>query len=383
VRSRPIGEGEGSDADHALDLERLQVLVAEQAEAARRLGEELARTRARLQHEEELRQRLEETRAWRALDAYWRVGRRVRGMVTTAQAAVYGRLAAAPRPQEVVVGCVAENNARYLGEALQLLRSIRLLGGGLAAARRLVCVVDEVDAGPRAMLEAEGAIVRVVRRFDPRNTSANRFQFFDQALALGAEFLLSLDCDTLVVRDPLPSLRRGVFQARIEPVASVEMAHFARLFPRHGLRLPRPRYRHLFDAVPTIRYCNAGVIALPAAMARRFVPVWRELNARALDQLELLEGAAHHVHQASLTLAFALCPVPFRELPVALNYQLNMTHRPAPAEFLACDPAILHYHHQVDADGRLHTVPYPLAQRRIEEFERLSGGRLSAGPQSR
>ena len=337
----------------------------------RRVSDELARTQARLRHELELRQRLEATRAWRGLAAYWRLARGVRGMAAAARSAVAG-LGAPPRAGEVVVGCVTENDGRYLGETLRLLRSIELLGGELAAARRLVCVVEGVDAAARAELEAAGAAVRVVPRFDPRNPPANRFAFFDEALALGAEFLLALDCDTLVVRDPLPQLRRGVFQARIEPVASVEMGHFARLFPRHGLRLPRPRYRYHFDGTPIIRYCNAGVIALPAAMARRFVPVWRELNARALDQLELLEGAEHHVHQATLALAFAFCPVPFRELPVGLNYQLNMTHRPAPPEFLACDPAILHYHHQVDADGRLHPVPYPQAQRRIEEFERLA-----------
>ncbi len=39
-----------------------------------------------------------------------------------------------------------------------------------------------------------------------------------------------LDCDTLIVRDPLPLLRRAVFQAKVAPLPTVTREVFERLF---------------------------------------------------------------------------------------------------------------------------------------------------------
>jgi hypothetical protein len=87
-----------------------------------------------------------------------------------------------------------------------------------------------------------------------------------------------------------------------------------------------------------------------------------------------------------MTLVYAANPLPFAELPVAMNFPLNQTHRlPAPA-LLREDPVILHYHDRVDRDGLLLSAPYPLAQARIHELnERLRTSeppRIAAHPHS-
>jgi hypothetical protein len=47
---------------------------------------------------------------------------------------------------------------------------------------------------------------------------------------------------------------------------------------------------------------------------------------------------------------------------------LNATHLPAPPGYIDLDPAILHYHHLVDDNGRLFPTPFPKAQKRIDAF---------------
>ncbi len=300
----------------------------------------------------------------------------------------------APAPQEAVtardllVGCVAEDNPKYLEQACRLVRSIRWFGGGLAQARLLVCAVEGIADSARQELESYGAEVRVVRRFHEKNGSANRLRFFEEAWDMERELLLVLDCDTLVVRDPLPLLRPGRLQAKIEALPTVTHDVFVRLFRHFGLPLPPRRHVMEWTRTPTIPYFNGGMILIPCDLARRLVPVWGDFNRRLAERPELVYPCERHLHQASLSLALAACPVPFEEASVELNYQLNATHLEPPAGFLARDPAILHYHDLVDSAGDLLPSPYPLARMRSEMFnqrrrrERSRGGcaRAAAGP---
>jgi hypothetical protein len=358
---------------------------------ARRLSD-AARQAAQLAREHEtLREghaRLEATRAWRCVHAYWQAARRLRGWRRQTGWAVR-KLAGASSPppaETIVVGCVAENDPGFLAQARRLALSLCWFGGPLAGARMLVCVVEGISARDRRALEEAGAEVRIVGRFDARNGPANKLQFFPEALAVGARGLLLLDCDMVVVRDPLPLLAGGCLQAKVADVPSVTHDAFQRLFSHYGLPLPSRRYRTTLLPERTIRYCNSGMIFLSRELASEFVPVWREWNLRILDALELLGPCAHHCHQASLTLAMAAHPIPFAEAPVELHYPLHMGHLPPVPALFAADPAILHYHQEIDGRGRLLPSRYPLAQARIEAFNRrldvMSERGLEAGETS-
>ena len=292
---------------------------------------------------------------------------------------------------ELLVGCVTENDARYLDQTLRLVQSIHWFGGELAKARRMVCAIEGIDAAARSRLEALGCEVRVVRRFHPANGTSNRMRLIEEALATGCEMLLSLDCDTVVARDPLPLLRRETL-AKTEDLPTVTHDVFERLFQHYGVPLPPADRRMRFTRTPTIPYFNAGVLVLPAPVAREILPVWAGFNRRLADRPELVYPCERHLHQASLSLALAVCGVTVGEAPVELNYQLNATHLQPPDGFLAVDPAILHYHDRVDRDGFLLPSPYPLARLRIDLFnERLRRGgaslasswREAADPQAR
>jgi hypothetical protein len=277
-------------------------------------------------------------------------------------------------PSDVVVGLLTENTSRMLTQATRLLRSIRWFGGELARARVVACGVGPLESRARETLEALGAEIRTVSRFHPANPTANRHQLLAELLDAPQEVLFVLDCDTIVVRDPLPYLRADAFQAKVAAAPTVSEEVFQRLFAHFGL--PKPSRSHVtsFTGEPTIPYFNAGVLVIPTALARTLAPVWRKYNQVLADQPELTAPCQRHMHQASLALALAETGTPCVELPNAMNFQINATHIAPPPGFAETDPVILHYHHLGTEDGFLLPCPYPGAQARIEMFH----GRMRA-----
>ncbi|HEX7808059.1 MAG TPA: hypothetical protein VF608_05035, partial [Thermoanaerobaculia bacterium] len=271
-------------------------------------------------------------------------------------------------PSDVVVGLLTENTPRMLAQAVRLLRSIRWFGGELAKARIVVCGVGELEANARATIESLGAEVRVVGRFHPANPTANRHSLIAALLDEPERVMFLLDCDTIVVRDPLPDLNGVAFEAKIAPTPTVSDEVFERLFAHFNL--PKPERVHLarFSQTLMVPYFNAGVFAIPIALARTLAPSWRKFNQILADNPDLAAPCQRHMHQASLTLALIETGIPYAELPETLNYQVNAQQLEPPPGFAEADPAIIHYHHLVDDDGLLLPVPYPRAQERIDLF---------------
>jgi len=276
------------------------------------------------------------------------------------------------RSDEIIIGCVTEDQPKYLGQTLRLLQSIRWFGGSLSQARVIVGAVDKIDRRARRTLESWGGEVGIVPRFPHPNLSANRLQLIPVLLQeTRASHFLMLDCDTIVVQDPLPSLRRDVFHAKIAPFPTVTHACFERLFAHFGLPLPERTHVTSHTRTPTIPYFNAGVFSMSRDIATRLVPEWRRYNAILADNPELAAPCARHLHQSALTLGLIASGVPMIAAGSELNYQLNHT-RNAPRAYAEIDPVIIHYHDLVDDDGLLLRCPFPRARQRIERFnERL------------
>jgi hypothetical protein len=272
------------------------------------------------------------------------------------------------RSGDVAIGLLTENTKPMLAQAIRLVRSIRWFGGGLAKTRIVVCGVGTLERGARETLESYGVELRTVTRFHPANPTGNRLQLLAELLDAPEEMLFVLDCDTLVVRDPLPYLNAGSFQAKIAPTPTVNDEVFERLFTHFDVAKPPRAHVTPFDGTPTIPYFNSGVIAIPTRLARMLVPAWRRFNLALAEQPELAAPCQRHMHQAALALALAETGIPVAELPAAMNFQLNATHVAAPPGYAETDPAILHYHHLATDDGFLLPTPYPAAQARIELF---------------
>jgi hypothetical protein len=255
-----------------------------------------------------------------------------------------------------------------LAQAIRLLRSIRWFGGDFAQVRVVVCGVGELEPDARATLESLGAKIRTVTRFHPANPTGNRHQLIAALLDEPEEMMLLLDCDTILTRDPLPHLNADAFQAKVAPTPTVSDEVFTRLFAHFGLPKPPRTYLARFSNTMMVPYFNAGVIAIPIALARRLAPSWRAYNTILADHPELVAPCQRHMHQASLTLGLVQSGIPHNALPDELNYQINATHVASPPGYEDLDPVIIHYHHLASDDGFLLATPYAGAQRRIDLF---------------
>ncbi|HBL31213.1 MAG TPA: hypothetical protein DD490_30675 [Acidobacteria bacterium] len=266
--------------------------------------------------------------------------------------------------EDVLVGCVVPNDPRALAQALRLVQSLRWFGGAFAAAEVLVGVAGGVDDGARKAFEAQG--VRLQSRRPGLGTHLPAL--FPELWETGRDMLLLLASDTVVVQDPLPWMRRGGVQARSAPLPTVNPEVFAQLSRHFGL--PEPPQGDLFAGTPTIPFCDAGTLLLPATLARRVFPLWGEYTHRLAAKPGLLHPWENRVHQASLHLALSAAGAPFEEAPPELHLQVSPSHVQPPQGSFLVDPAILRVGDHSDAEGYLLHCPYPFPQVRIEACNR-------------
>lgn len=259
----------------------------------------------------------------------------------------------------VLMGCVADNHVKYLSQALRLLQSVRWFGGGMAGVDFLVCVVETAEAYYLREFERLGALVRFVAPFSSLHPHSNKLRLLEVPGIDAYDTVILLDCDTVVLQDPWPFLDGAAFQAKMADWPSIPRGVLDRLFRHFDLGSPREDYRCNPSGRPTIWYCNAGVLVFPREALSRLAPAWRYFNMALIDRLDLLESYSFYCDQASLSLAFASESVPFRELPLSMNFPTHFERLCALPAMQACDPVILHYHNRIDPNGYLASVPCP------------------------
>ena len=268
----------------------------------------------------------------------------------------------------LALGCVAENTPKYLGQAVRLVQSVRWFGGALNEAELYVCVVEDIRQDFREELERYGATIHVVPRFSTKHPQSNKLRFLELPDLVRHDQVLLLDCDTIVVRDPLPHLFRADFTAKIADAPTVPLDTFRQLFSAFGLPMPETSQRCTVRGEPTIPYFNAGVLAFSSQAMDNLVPKWIKFNERLIASMELLEGHENFCEQASLSLALAAIGIPFEAVGNAFNFPMHFDD-PATATGLAdIDPFIVHYHWLADPSGYILPSAYPAVNRRIAEF---------------
>jgi 2-polyprenyl-3-methyl-5-hydroxy-6-metoxy-1,4-benzoquinol methylase len=268
----------------------------------------------------------------------------------------------------LVVGCVAENTPKYLGQALRLVQSIRWFGAEINQAELYVCVVDDIREDFRDELERYGAKVRIVSRFSTKHPQSNKLRFLELPELAEFDRVLLLDCDTIVVRDPSTHLRDGEFTAKIVDVPTVPLDTFRRLFTAFELAMPEATQKCTVRGDLTIPYFNAGVLAFSRHAMDMLVPKWIELNKRLIERMDLLEDHKNYCEQASLSLAVAATGVSFKTVSNALNFPMHFEDPASAPGLVDVDPCIIHYHSLVDACGNILSSRYPLVNERIQEF---------------
>ncbi len=272
----------------------------------------------------------------------------------------------------IAIGCAADNNDKFLSQALRLLQSLRWFGGEMAGANFFLCAIDNLAPEYEREFERLGAFVRVAERFSDLHPHSNKLRLLELPEIAFYDTFILLDCDTVVTQDPWPFLDGIAFQAKIADLPTVSNDVFKNLFQHFNLGMPEQNYKTNPSELPTVWFCNAGVLVFPGETVKSLGAAWRKYNLELLKSFDLLDAYTTYCDQASLSLAFASQPVPFNELPLSMNFPLHLTHLSELQIMNECDPVILHYHDLVDAEGYLKPSSYPGAQKRIEQFnERL------------
>jgi hypothetical protein len=272
----------------------------------------------------------------------------------------------------MVVGCVADNEPKYLEQALRLLQSWRWFGGTLASAHFHICVIEELGASYRELYERYGATVRVVPRFSLSHPPSNKLRFLEWMEEKDYDRVLLLDCDTIVVREPAELLADEDLVAKIADAPTVTPDIFRKLFDEFGLPLPPADQRCTVMEEPIIPYFNAGVLSFSRRAMKSLVCEWIRMNRILVERMDLLGECGNFCEQASLALAVAAGGTKFKALGNEMNFPAHFRDQPPDSAFAHIDPVIIHYHWLADSSGYLSASPYPHVDRRICQFnERL------------
>lgn len=268
-----------------------------------------------------------------------------------------------------LIGCVADNNWRFLDQSLALVRSLRWFGGAAANCDFIVCVVDSAKPAYIREMSRYGAEVRIVPTYNRDYPVTNKLRFLQQSDLSRYDHILLVDCDTLVVQNPLTALNGDRLQAKMVPRRSIPHQLFEKIFRLFDVPLPERNYEYSVSKELSIPYFNTGVVCLHKAQLSNLVPAWIKFVDRLIERIELIAGREWFIEQVALSLALAATGSEFGVLDNDMNFQIHVF----PGEVCeprlgGIDPRIIHYHRGVTARNEIARSAYPLVSARIDMF---------------
>lgn len=261
-------------------------------------------------------------------------------------------------PERVLIAALAEDRQPYRREIEHLFRSARLRGGVLAHAQAAAFFVDHVDPSSAAHLADFGVSVHVVDAISATRPHANKIRLLETTGDW--DFLVALDTDTVVVGDFSAHVRGDEIAAKPADWSPLRVPQWDHLFRHFGLTMPDTRYSTSFHGMKIPPYFNSGVLIVPRKHVRALHDAWLFYVLLLEDMHDLVPEVGAHAFftdQIALSLALVSAGLPYRDLPLEMNFP---THRPI---CHACEPGlraphIIHHHHRVFPDGRLMPCDY-------------------------
>ena len=115
---------------------------------------------------------------------------------------------------------------------------------------------------------------------------------------------------------------------------------------------------------------NGGLYLIPAALLPLLAPAWETWARWLLDRRELLLDWTFHLDQVAMVLALTAEGIRSEELDVHWNTPIHDLTRIPPDP---PTPAIIHYHQQIDPQGRIRTTGFPSIDQQIERVNDAIG----------
>lgn len=273
-----------------------------------------------------------------------------------------------PRDDSYVFGCVADSNGTFVEQAARLLLSLRWFGGSMSNCPFFLAMVGDLTPEQNAFFERHGARVFPAERFDDGHGPSNKLRFFEIDRLDEYDTIVLLDCDTVIVQNPLAWLSCEGFAAKPADLPTVSEESLSSMLRAFNLPVPDREFRHDVADVPCLPYFNSGVIILRSKWRRRFIRSWTHFDRVLIKDSKEFGIPPFHVDQASLTCAILALEIPILALTSCMNFPAHLPIAKYGQEMYQIDPVIIHYHWLCDSNGYIASLPLPRADLRARMF---------------
>ena len=280
--------------------------------------------------------------------------------------------AAATDPSGAAEGqfaCVVDEHPRFHLDALRWYAALTALAG-VKPSDLVVHAVGSRSSEVLRFLATQGVTIRSVERFDVRSPHCNKIS---GALRLADLPMIGMavlcDTDVVVLEDPRRlNLPPGAVAGKLvdAPVPPLDVIH--NIFFAAGLNPPStvPLPWGPDDWTVTGNN-NGGLYMIPGPLLPRVATAWAHWATWLLDRSELLEEWTVYVDQVAMAVALAGENIGSTPLDVRWN---TPTHDPSRIPSDAPEPAVVHYHQEVDRRGLIRLSGTASIDRRIAEVNR-------------
>jgi SAM-dependent methyltransferase len=263
-----------------------------------------------------------------------------------------------------VFACVVDEDPRFHLEALRWFASLTSIAG-VDPHDLVIHVVGADSTDALRYLRSRGVTVRPVDPFDSKSPHCNKIA---GALRLVDErtdgMVVLCDTDIVVLEDPRAlALPPGSIGGKVvdTPVPPLEVLQ--EIFRAADVPTPPATELPWGDEERTVvGNSNGGLYLIPSALLPVVAPAWETWARWLLARRELLLDWTFHLDQVAMTLALASEGIDTEQLDVRWNTPIHDLRRIPPDPPL---PAVIHYHGEIDPQGRIRTTGFPTIDRQI------------------
>jgi len=280
---------------------------------------------------------------------------------------------------KVLLACVSENGENWHREVTNLVLSVRRFGGRLSKAPFIVNFVERVEPEYSADLEALGAEVRVVNRFDARVPTSNKLRMLQLVDSYEFDMLVALDCDTIVMGDLSEVIGSGdSVQAKPENYDPFGLDAWRQVFKAFDIEEPSRPLLTTSGAQMVYPYFNSGVLFVPRGLSAVLYDRWSQRIADLIEFKKANPGIlpkTKFTDQMALALTGIADGIPISRLPASINFSTTGRIHPLYRRELG-PPFVLHYHNEMNSRGQLFKPALAELSPLVDNFnEELAGHR--------
>ena len=222
-------------------------------------------------------------------------------------------------------------------------------------------------------LRSRDVTVRPVEAFDPRSPHCNKVAGALRLAQEGHEGPVVLcDTDIAVLEDPRTiDIPAGSIGGKVvdTPVPPLEVLH--EIFAAAGVPAPPTTPLPWGENQVTVEgNNNGGLYLIPAPLLPVLAPAWETWARWLLDRRELLRDWTFHLDQVAMVLALTTEGIGSEQLDVRWNTPIHDLSRIPPDPPV---PAVIHYHQEIDREGRIRLTGFPSIDQQIERANESIG----------